>query len=502
MAEGARERSVIIVGAGIGGLAAGCYARMNGYRATIYEQHTLPGGVCTAWKRQGYTFDGCMHHLVGCNPRSRTHRMWRELGVMPREVHFPEDLIAVEDPAGRRLTVYTDLDRLREHLHALSPADVAASDAFVAAARRFGRIGLMDLLLARPWEFLTILPHMRLMGRWGKPTLEQYAAGYRDSFLQRAMGMLQYDFAGIPALIALLFLGGCATRDFGWPAGGSLAFAGTMAERFTALGGEIRYRSRVEEILVEDGGSAAARAAGVRLADGTIARAGTVISNADGRTTIYDMLGGHYTSERIDGYYAGPPAQQDMALHISLGVARDLSTEPHFLVLCLPEPVEIAGVMRDRLDIENFAFAPETAPAGKTALQVVMATSYGYWKDLSRDEYRAAKAAAAETVIASLDRRWPGLRAQVEVTDVATPLTTERYVGSMHGYQAWPVPNQQMLDALMGKGLSKTLPGLAGFYMVGQWAGGLGLPNVAVMGRRVVAGMCKADGRRFRTAEA
>ena len=37
------DKSVIIIGAGIAGLAAGCYARMNGYRTRIFELHDLPG---------------------------------------------------------------------------------------------------------------------------------------------------------------------------------------------------------------------------------------------------------------------------------------------------------------------------------------------------------------------------------------------------------------------------------------------------------------------------
>lgn len=497
MAHGSETRSVIIIGAGIGGLAAGCYARMNGYQTTIHEMHSLPGGVCTSWERKGYTFDGCMHHLAGCRPDLRMYRMWRELGVMPRDVYRPEELIAIEDPAGRRLTMYTDLDRLLEHMHALSPQDSTRIDTFIGAARRLTQMSMMDLLLARPWEMLSALPYMGLMGRWGKLTLEQFGARFSDPFLARAVGQIQYDFENIPAVVGLMFLAGCASGDFGWPAGGSSAFASSMADRFTALGGEIRYGSRVDGIVVEDD-----RAAGVRLADGSEQRADVVISNADGRTTIYDMLGGRYIDERIARYYSHPPKQMEMALHISLGVARDLSDEPHALVLWLPEPVEIAGVRRDRLFIENYAFAPETAPAGCTALQVGLTTSYDYWKQFSPADYRAAKRHAAERVIDCLERRWPGLRDQVEVTDVATPLTTERYTGSYLGYQAWPVPNQSMLDAFSGKGLSRTLPGLAGFYMVGQWAGGLGLPNVTAMGRRVIAQLCKADGRRFVTTEA
>ena len=491
------EKHLIIIGAGIGGLSAGCYAQMNGYRSRIFEMHSLPGGVCTGWLRKGYTFDGCMHHLTGCSPESRTYRMWQELGVMPRAVHFPDDLIGIEDTEGKRFIVHTDLDRLEAHMRELAPADGEAIAAFVGAARRLTRARMMDMVMATPWEMIGALPYLGLMRTWGSLTTEQVGERFSDAFLRRAMGMLQYDFPGIPALIPLMFLAGCATRDFGWPEGGSLPFARDIADRYAALGGEITYRARVDTILVEND-----TAVGVRLEDGSEHRADVVISNADGRTTIFDMLGGRYTTPQIRDYYAALPREQLMGLHISLGVAREFPNEPHMLVLWLPEPIVIGGQTCDRLDIEIFNFAPEMAPAGRTVLQVVATASYDHWKALSPEAYRAEKARAAEMVITCLDRRFPGLAEQVEVVDVATPLTSERFTGSYRGYQAWPVPNQGMLDALMGKGLSKTLPGLANFHMVGQWAGGLGLPNVAAMGRRVIAGLCKADRRRFVTTMA
>jgi len=52
---------VIIIGAGVSGPFAGCYLQMNGFDTEIFEMHDLPGEVCTAWKRGGYTFDGCIH---------------------------------------------------------------------------------------------------------------------------------------------------------------------------------------------------------------------------------------------------------------------------------------------------------------------------------------------------------------------------------------------------------------------------------------------------------
>ncbi len=54
------DKSIIIIGAGIAGLSAGCYGQMNGYNTRIFEMGTGPGGVCTSWQRKGYTIDSCM----------------------------------------------------------------------------------------------------------------------------------------------------------------------------------------------------------------------------------------------------------------------------------------------------------------------------------------------------------------------------------------------------------------------------------------------------------
>jgi len=77
----ARDK-LIIIGAGIAGLSAGCYARMNGYDVEIFEKHTLPGGMCTSWKRKGFTFDYCIHNLSGTAPGSDLRQVWDELGSL------------------------------------------------------------------------------------------------------------------------------------------------------------------------------------------------------------------------------------------------------------------------------------------------------------------------------------------------------------------------------------------------------------------------------------
>jgi phytoene dehydrogenase-like protein len=490
------ERSILIVGAGIGGLSTGCYAQMNGFRARILEMHSTPGGVCTSWRRDGYTFDGCIHNLAGTTPRSAFHGVWRELGVVPGiRMHAYDELVRVERPEGEPLTVYTDLDRLEQHLKRLAPADAAVIDELIGGARRFAGFDLLGLALARPLERVQALAMAPLLVKYGRVTLEQFAQRFSDPFLRRAFSTLIYDWPNCPVAMLLTFLGRAHIGDFGWPAGGSIALAHAIERRFCELGGEIRYHARVQSILVEND-----RAIGVRLSDGSEEHADIVVSNSNGHATIFDMLGGRYSSPAIRAYYAAPEDRIEMGIHVSLGVARDLPAEPHAIVLPLDEPVLIADEIRHRLYVEPFGFDPGLAPAGKIALKVVMATSFAYWWDLQRtpERYRAEKHRIAETVIGLLDKRFPGLRQQVEVVDVATPMTTLRFTGNGRGYRA---PVTAMVRALFtGRRLSQTLPGLANFYMVGQWAGVAGVPMVAGMGRDVVRAICRADGRTFTTS--
>ena len=67
------DKSIIIIGAGIAGLSAGCYGQMNGYRTQIFEMDNAnPGGLCTTWKRKGYKIDGCLEYWMGSGPGTDT----------------------------------------------------------------------------------------------------------------------------------------------------------------------------------------------------------------------------------------------------------------------------------------------------------------------------------------------------------------------------------------------------------------------------------------------
>ena len=76
------EKKVLIIGAGIAGLSAGCYGQMNGFSTRVLEMHDLPGGMCTSWTRGQYILDGCIHWLVGTKPGTKMNNIWSDLGAL------------------------------------------------------------------------------------------------------------------------------------------------------------------------------------------------------------------------------------------------------------------------------------------------------------------------------------------------------------------------------------------------------------------------------------
>src|SRR4030042_563165 len=110
-------KKINIIGAGIAGLSAGCYLQMNGYDTEIFELHDKPGGLCTAWERQGYTIDGCIHWLVGSGPNDIFYNLWNELIDM-KAIRFVDhdEYIRVEERNGNFIRVYTTIDRLELEL--------------------------------------------------------------------------------------------------------------------------------------------------------------------------------------------------------------------------------------------------------------------------------------------------------------------------------------------------------------------------------------------------
>ncbi|MCI2424902.1 NAD(P)/FAD-dependent oxidoreductase [Candidatus Acetothermia bacterium] len=329
------------------------------------------------------------------------------------------------------------------------------------------------------------------MRKWKKISVQDFAKRFSDPFLRQAFP-LTFNLPDFSMMAMLMTLAWMHKKSAGFPIGGSLQFSRAIEQRYLDLGGKIHYRSPVSKILVEND-----KAVDVRLADGTEHRGEIIISAADGHATIFDMLEEKYINSKIQEYYDKLPIFPPL-VQVALGVARSFEGLPHTVVYPLKEPVTIAGQERKWVSLEIYNFDPNLAPPGKTVLKVMFSSDYDYWKRLRQDpeRYKAEKKQIADQVITLLNQRFPGLADQVEICDVATPMTWERYTDNWRAsFEGWLITTKTF-----GMRMSKTLSGLRNFYMIGQWVEpGGGLPPAAMSGRNVIQIICHGDKKLFVT---
>jgi len=198
-------KSVLIIGAGIAGLAAGCYGQMNGYGTEIFEMGKNPGGLCTAWKRRGYTIDGCISWLVGSAPNNGFYRIWQELGaVQGRSFVNHDEFVRVEGDEGKVFVVYTDPDRLEQHMNELAPEDKDTTSSFISAIRTCTRY---DLPVDKAPELYSLadglkiagkLPLLKIARKWGRISVQDFATRFRNPFLREAFATVFSSMGRFP----------------------------------------------------------------------------------------------------------------------------------------------------------------------------------------------------------------------------------------------------------------------------------------------------------------
>ncbi|MDY6911738.1 MAG: NAD(P)/FAD-dependent oxidoreductase [Chloroflexota bacterium] len=498
------EKSVIIIGAGLAGLSAGCYAQMNGYRSHIFEHHTLPGGVAACWKRKGYLIDGGIHFVMGHRPGTALHEAYRELGI-PQSTQFV-DLTTygrfIDEASGCSLDVTHDLDRLASDLKSISPADARAIDELISGARAMQRVDLSEMGMSKPPElagrlsFLKDMWQMRRIfkyfsGKYAKP-IEEYVEVIEDPWVRELIKNL--FLPEVPAWFTLMILGLLSGGQLGLIEGGCLSFVLPIEKRYKSLGGQVTYKATVAKVLVENN-----RASGVRLTDGTEHCADAVISTADGADTVFKMLGGHYVNDTIKDRFADWKLCRPL-LMISYGVTREFLGDPPFSTIVLKEPLTIGNQKVEGMMLRIFNYSSHFALKGKTVVQVEIESEWDYWNDLQNTDralYDAEKERIAAEALNRLEKHYPGISSQVELTDVATPYTTWRYTLNQRG--AWG--GWLMSSELINEQVERTLPGLNDFYMAGQWVmPGGGVHPALYSGRHAVQLLCHRDKRRFVTA--
>jgi len=482
---------VTIIGAGVSGLSLGCYLQMNGFKTEIYEKHSLPGGLCASWTRGGYTFDGCLHWVLGSDNGSPFYKLWSELLDM-KSIEFVnhEERLAIElkencNKYGDKVfRLYTNIDRLEAYLLDLAPEDSRMIWKLIRLIRIIQKFEMPPMIenisklqtLRKKMEMITYFPFLIQFLKWRHVTNYSFAARLKNPFLKEAFELL-FDGDEVNLLVMTMPLAFYDQKSAGYPVGGSAKFANRIADKYISLGGKIHYKQAIKKIIVEG-----KVAKGVVLNNDTSVYSDMTISAADWNFTVFKALAGQYVNKKILKLAALKKLEiYPSVMLISLGVSRSFNEFAHFFRFPIKnEYLSPDGTAYNQIEMHIYNYDKTIAPEGKTVIALSFYTRKGeFWINLREkdiNEYNMCKRSFANTMIDILDEKIGGIKEFIEEMDVATPATYNRYTGNWKGSaQGW-FPGKNLVAA---SPVAITLPGLKNFYYTSHWSiPGGGLPSV------------------------
>ncbi|HLO33619.1 MAG TPA: phytoene desaturase family protein [Anaerolineales bacterium] len=294
-------KSVIVIGAGVGGIAAAIHLARRGVKVTVLEKNSHPGGRCDRFSREGHHFDAGPTLMV------MPLLYEAEFSALGTSLHEMLDLQRV-DPTyhlvfddGSQLALTSDMKSLQEQLEAFEPGSFQGLLRYMNEGHRHYHLSMEKLVnrnFRRASEFFD-LRNLPLLWRL-KPFANHYrnmSAYFDDPRLKSAftfqdvyMGLSPFE---APATFSMMPYTELA-HGVWYPKGGMYSIVEALMELAHRAGVEFEFEASVERIEVSGD-----QARGVLLTDGRTLKSDTVLANADLPYVYKDLLPHDGQAERL-----------------------------------------------------------------------------------------------------------------------------------------------------------------------------------------------------------
>jgi all-trans-retinol 13,14-reductase len=499
MSSARAKFDAIVIGSGIGGLAAAAALAKRGRGVMLLERHLQLGGLTQTFRRREYTFATGVHYIGGAGEEpgseNRFGRLLRWLTdgrLRFASIGSPYDIVRLP---GFEFPIEAPRAAYVARLKATFPDETLAIDRYFAACDEAQKasIGLLaaralPAVLATLVYLFNVRRVRRALGTTAAEAVHEIRDGRLAALLTARWGDYGMGPAQAPFAIHALVTGSYYAGAY-YPVGGPARFAQALGQTVAGAGGELRTRAAVARILVAGG-----RATGVRLDSGETIDAPIVISAMGAHNTAAALPDG-VALEWREAIGALEPGVSYVTLYLGLrGDIRQHGATP--ANVWVYESNEIGRVWERPADEDapalyvSFPSLKDAAhqDARHHTAEVVAICRWEPFTAWARsapgdrpEEYQATKSWIAENLLAQFKRHFPRLAPLVDFHELSTPLTQASFVaadrGAMYGMQMsaermrhgalsvrTPVPG------LLLAGQDAASPGIQGAFMGGFMA--------------------------------
>jgi all-trans-retinol 13,14-reductase len=452
-----KKYDVIIIGAGISGLALAAILSKENKKVLVLEQHMVPGGCTHTFVRGKYRWDVGIHYIgeVGSDTEIKkvfdyiceTPIEWEDMGNVYDKAYFGNESFEFRKYRENYLAYFSELfpeekDSLRKYLQLVDKVNKSSRLYFAEKA----------------------IPEMisKAFGKWMRKKFLQYASVTTENMLDRLFKNDQLksvltaqfgDYGLYPskssfamhAMVVKHYLDG----GF-YPKGGSKILYDKIAPVIKQGGGEIFVNASVDEILIENN-----RAIGVRTKSGRIWNANMVISTTGVENTLTELLPAEIKKNKKtrDAIKDLHPSLAYIVLYIGVKKSAVELSLPKCNYWIFPEGYDHSNKMRDYIDGKSktlpglyISFTGAKDPsseqnhAGLCTLEIISLVNYDWfkkWEDTDwkkrGEEYQAYKEHLSNELLEHLYHYVPQLKGEIDYYELATPLTARHFTGYQHG---------------------------------------------------------------------
>jgi phytoene desaturase len=296
------EKSAVIIGAGIGGIATAIYLAKNGYKVNIYEKNSAPGGRCGQLIRDNHRFDlgATMLMMPGIY-----REVFEALGIPLFEnnnITPLEDLYKIYFDNNEVLVFSSDEKKMKSQLEKIEPGSFAKSRKYVSDGYEIFKIGI-GKLIGRNFYNIFQFANIKNVGMLIK--IKAYISNYRyvKKFFRNTHLRMAYTFQNIyvgqspfnsPALFSMVPAAELTEGSF-FPKGGMFSIVEKLVSAAISSGILFNYNSPVKSIKVNG-----KKAESIILEDGTEINADIIVANADLPYVYRKLLPDRGKSRKLD----------------------------------------------------------------------------------------------------------------------------------------------------------------------------------------------------------
>ncbi|MCF6157356.1 MAG: NAD(P)/FAD-dependent oxidoreductase [wastewater metagenome] len=436
----------IVIGAGIAGLICGTFLAKTGKKVLIVEQHSIPGGYCTSFKRKGFNFDAAVHHIGGCGRWSVVGRCLRILGI---EMDFscldPMDNLIFPDFS---IEIPADLERYILGLQDRYPPEKDRIKSFFQDYTKLYRATFHN-------------EKSQILETYKNITYGDMLNRYFENDELKTILSGQWGYIGLPpsqaSAIAMCQMMVNYLKDGAYfPSGGTQGFANAIFKKFIDFGGHVMLSS--EAIKIHLNGTAVN---GITLRGGKEISSGLLVSNIDARKTFLELLEGEMDPSFLKKIHGMRRSCSFFLLYLGLGGDADVSN--------LKRGFYHQATNSNSLDREWMYISvptricPDLAPLNKKIISVVVSINEETYEDVTN--WDSFKEHMTRVILNRLEEYVPNIQKYIEVKEAATPKTLERYTSNTKGAAyGWAVTVDQMWD----NRLPHESP-IKNLYLAGHW---------------------------------